>query len=110
MRIGSRRKQEARKAYEEGGKAMGRQIMHDPSAEARLWKMLSGLGLWPRWYLSAFRRLYEEENPQEYERVRKANYRKRKRKQERAGKLKKLREGAARTSPQKPESQHDCTS
>lgn len=96
MGISSRQKQQARPAYEEGGKAMGRQIMYDPSAEARLWKMLGGLGLWPRWYLSAFRRLYEQENPQEYERVRKANYRKRKRKQTRPDKLKELRKQAGK--------------
>ena len=92
MRISSRQREEAREAYEEGGRAMGRQIMYDPSAEARLWKMLSGLGLWPRWYLKAFAALYREENPTEYERVRKRRYRSRKRKEARPGEMKKLRD------------------
>lgn len=54
---------------------MGRQVMYDPTAEARLWKLIGGLRLYPRWYLKAFARLYALENPTEYERVRKRRYR-----------------------------------
>ena len=67
---------EARPFYEEGGRAIGRKILHDPEAEPQLWKLVEGLGLWKRWYLRAFCRLYSAENPTEYERVRKQRYRK----------------------------------
>lgn len=55
-----------REAYEEGGRGVGRQLLHDKSMEPKLWALLSGTGVWPRWYLSAFRSLYIKENPKEY--------------------------------------------
>lgn len=75
---------------------MGRQVMYEPAAEARLWKLIGGLKLYPRWYLKAFARLYALENPTEYERVRKRRYRKGKNKQSQPVKLKEMREQAAR--------------
>lgn len=56
-------------AYEEGGEAIGRALMYDNSKESYYWALVSGLGLWPRWYLSAFKTLYRERNKTEMERV-----------------------------------------
>ncbi len=55
-----------RDAYEEGGRGVGRQLLHDKSKEPQIWKLLGGTGVWPRWYLSAFRTMYIKENPREY--------------------------------------------
>ena len=81
-------------AYAEGGRAMGRQILYDPLAESRLWKMVGSLKLWPRWYLKAFARLYAEENPSEYERIRKRKYRQHKTKETGLKRLNETREQA----------------
>lgn len=78
-RISKAKKEKARSAYEEGGRAIGRQVLHDPMAEERIWKMVSGLKIWPKWFLLAFARLYAEEHPAEYEKIRKRRYRKRNR-------------------------------
>lgn len=78
-KISAADKEEVRPFYEEGGRAIGRQIMYNPDAEKQIWKLVSGLRLWKRWYLQAFVRLYAEENPTEYERIRKRRYRKGKR-------------------------------
>ena len=93
-RISQRQKDMARPAYEEGGRAVGRQLIYNPSAEAQLWKMLGPLKLWPRWYLQAFARMWAEENPTEYERIRKRRYRTGKRKESEASALKESREQA----------------
>lgn len=60
---------ELRAAYEEGGRAIGRMILYDPDREEYFWKLVKGLGLWPRWYLLGFKGLYCEENPVERQRV-----------------------------------------
>ena len=54
-----------RAAYEEGGRAIGRIIMHHPEREEYLWKLLKGVKLWPRWYLLGFKGLYSMEHPAE---------------------------------------------
>ena len=95
-RISKAKREEASKAYAEGGRAIGRQLMYAPEQEPRMWKMISGLKLWPRWYLKAFARLYADANPTEYERVRKRRYRKGKKLVEQPANLKALREEAAR--------------
>ena len=96
-RISKAKREEASKAYAEGGRAIGRQLMYAPEQEPRLWKMVSGLKLWPRWYLKAFARLYADANPTEYERVRKRRYRKGKRQKEAPANLKQIREQAAQS-------------
>ena len=111
-RVSKARREQARNAYEEGGRSIGRQIMYDPAAEARIWKMLSGLKLWPRWYLKAFARLYADDNPQEYERIRKRRYRKGKRLADQPAKMRATREQAARRltahpSKRKPKPKRD---
>ena len=68
-----------RAAYEEGGRAIGRMIMHDPDREEYFWKLLKPLKLWPRWYLLGFKGLYAEENPLESRRVIDARMRRKKR-------------------------------
>ena len=70
---------ELRAAYEEGGRAIGRMIMHDPDREQYFWKLMGPLKLWPRWYLLGFKGLYSEENPMEAKRVIKRRYRRKKR-------------------------------
>jgi|14BtaG_2_1085337.scaffolds.fasta_scaffold00111_40 hypothetical protein len=57
---------QAKVPYEEGGRAIGRVIMHDRSREPYLWSLLSGTGMWQRWHLNAFATLYREENIREY--------------------------------------------
>ena len=93
-RISQRQKDQAREAYLEGGRAIGRQLIYNPNAESGLWKLVGSLKLWPRWYLQAFARLWAEENPTEYERVRKRRYRKGKRKVDEADKMRVTREQA----------------
>lgn len=74
-----------REAYEEGGRAIGRMILHYPDREEYFWKLMSPLKLWPRWYLLAFKGLYSEENPLERKRVIKRRYERKKRKHDRLG-------------------------
>ena len=66
---------ELRAAFEEGGRAIGRAIMWNPEQEDYFWKTLKGIGLWPRWYLTAFKNLYADENPRELRRSVKNRYR-----------------------------------
>jgi len=94
MRISQQQKEQARGAYEEGGRGVGRQLNYNPSAESALWKMLGPLRLWPRWYLQAFARLWADENPTEYERIRKRRYRKKQRQATDADTLKSARDQA----------------
>ena len=93
--------------YEESGRAIGRTIMHDHSQEQKIWNLISGLDMWPRWYLFAFATLYREENPREYSRQ-KANRWNRKRAAARdSGKMLVSREQAKRLNahpkPKPPE-------
>ena len=83
--------------------------MYDPEAEGRVWKLVGGLKLWPRWYLKAFARLYADENPQEYERVRKRRYRKKLAKTDRPARLRAIRESATAEllTPQPSDSEPD---
>lgn len=104
-RVSKKKKDQARTAYLEGGRAIGRQILYDPLAESRVWKLVGGLKLWPRWYLKAFARLYAEENPSEYERIRKKRYRQHKTKESNLAKLSETREQAIQDLGQFPCSQ-----
>ncbi len=67
-------------AYEEGGKAIGRLLTHDPTQEEYLWKLLGGVKLWPRWYLEGFRLLYRDEHPREHRNAVVRRYRHRRKK------------------------------
>lgn len=69
-----RERPEVREAYEEGGRSIGRSIVHDPTKEEYYWKILGPLKMWPRWYLDAFRGLYADENPKEHQRAIKKRY------------------------------------
>lgn len=93
-RISQRQKDQARSAYEEGGRAIGRQLIYNPGAEPGLWRLVGSLKLWPRWYLQAFARLWADENPTEYERIRKRRYRKGKNKIQSAENVENSREQA----------------
>jgi len=73
-----RERPEVREAYEEGGRSIGRSIVHDPTKEEYYWKILGPLQMWPRWYLDAFRGLYADENPEENQRAIKKRYRQKK--------------------------------
>ena len=48
--------------------------MHKPENEEYFWGLVKKLDLWPRWYLTAFKNLYADENVTEYRRVRKKRY------------------------------------
>ncbi len=52
--------------YLEEGEAIGRLIMHDRDQEPRIWELLGGTGIWPRWYLFAFATLYRQSHMTEY--------------------------------------------
>ena len=60
-------------AYEEGGRAIGKRLLWDKSAEPKIWSLIAGTDIWPRWYLMAFRYCYIQENP--LENMRWKNYR-----------------------------------
>ena len=87
---------EVRAAYEEGGKSIGRAIMWDLSKEEYFWKLIKGIGLWPRWYLTAFKGLYKDENPKEYKRANMYRFRAGKRKKEMLANEAEIREKADR--------------
>lgn len=72
-----------REAYDEGGRSIGRAILHNPEQEEYFWSLLKGLDLWPRWYLSAFKKLYCDENPREHRASIKNRYQRKKRRKER---------------------------
>ena len=58
--------EQCREAYEDYGRAVGKMLMHGQSTEGELWALIGGTGVWPRWYLKAFKRLYSRENRREY--------------------------------------------
>lgn len=57
--------EQCREAYEDYGHAVGRMLMWNHITEGELWALIGGTGVWPRWYLKAFVRLYRRENPRE---------------------------------------------
>ena len=59
-------KQLSRPAYEEGGKSIGRMMLWHPEMEPKIWKWIGGTGIWPRWYLSAFRTHYIKDHQDDY--------------------------------------------
>ena len=86
---------EVEPAYEEGGEAIGRAIMYDPESEAKMWHLLGGTGIWPRWYLKCFATLYRERNLKEYQNMRRNQKTARDRKARQGDKLEGNREQAA---------------
>jgi hypothetical protein len=59
-------KAKSRPAYEDGGEAIGRIMLWNPEREPKIWALIAGTKLWPRWYLSAFRTHYVKDHPTEY--------------------------------------------
>lgn len=49
--------------------------MWDLSKEEYFWDLVKGIGLWPRWYLTAFKGFYGDENPKEQKAVKMKRYR-----------------------------------
>ena len=92
---------EVEPAYEEGGEAIGRAIMYDPESEAKMWHLLGGTGIWPRWYLKCFATLYRQAHPREYEALKKRWQYKRNSKAEKADRIAENREAASAAMPTK---------
>lgn len=59
-------KAKSRAAYEDCGEAIGKIMLWNPEREPEIWRLIAGTGLWPRWYLSAFRTHYIRDNPTDY--------------------------------------------
>lgn len=95
MRISKRRREEAMPFYREGGEAIGRLLNYHPEEEPRIWSLVAGTGIWPRWYLMAFRSIWRLENPKEFQSIKDKRRTKRRRKAAQAGKLEASREAAA---------------
>ena len=69
--------------------------MYDPESEAKMWHLLGGTGIWPRWYLKCFATLYRERNLKEYQNMRHAKWHARSKRKRNADKLEGNREQAA---------------
>lgn len=80
-----------RAAYEEGGEAIGRLMVWQPKKAEHVWKLIGGMGLWPKWYLEGFRYHWIKDNPKEYQRYRKNLMFERARKRRTAGRLEESR-------------------
>lgn len=55
--------------YENGGEPIGRLLHYHPEKEPEIWGMVGGTGMWKRWHLAAFRRMWRDRNPAEAKRV-----------------------------------------
>ena len=87
MRISKRRREEAMPFYREGGEAIGRLLNYNPEEEPRIWSLVAGLDLWPRWYLMAFRSIWRLENPREFQAIKDKRKTRRRRKASQASRL-----------------------
>ena len=65
-RLPSDWEEQCREAYDDYGHAVGRMLMWKHVSEDEIWDLVGGTEVWPRWYLTAFARLYRRENPREY--------------------------------------------
>ena len=63
-----------RAAYEEGGESLGRLMLWEPERAKKAWKLISGTGIYPRWYLDGFRYHFVQDHPTEYRRWKKRRY------------------------------------
>ena len=64
-------------AYAEGGERIGELMVFQPELAERVWKLLAGTGIWPKWYMEGFRYLWIKEHPVEYQRWKKGRFSKR---------------------------------
>jgi len=94
---------EAEPFYREGGEAVGMLLSYEPELEDRIWRLVSGLGLWKRWYLAAFKSIWQKENPRQYACFKSARYRRRRRGADVARRLEASREAALAAMPTKKE-------
>ena len=83
-----------RAAYEEGGENIGKMMVLGPVRAEKLWKMISGTGIWPAWYNEGFRYHWIKDNPMSYHVWKKRNWRRRKRKQAKDERIDRMREQA----------------
>lgn len=91
-------------AYDEGGRAIGKLLAHEPHREPEVWALVSGTGIWKRWYLKCFVSWWRLENPLEYNRIKQARYQGRCSRKKQAAKLEASREASSeamlkKTSP-----------
>lgn len=97
---------EARPFYEEGGRAIGEMLCHDPAKESLLWDLVAGSGLWKRWYLTAFKYMWQRENPIEARKAKHKRYERKRGARLRADRLTARREaGKAKLTKPKPSSE-----
>jgi hypothetical protein len=89
-------------AYDEGGRGIGRLLAYEPHREPEIWALVSGTGIWKRWYLKCFVSWWRIENPLEYNRIKQARYIRKRRRQEQTSKLKASREASAEAMRSKP--------
>lgn len=61
--------EEATPFYEEGGEAIGKMLAMHPEKEDEIWELMSGTGLWKKWYLRVFRAIWRKRNPEEAQRI-----------------------------------------
>ena len=81
--------------YREGGEAIGRLLNYHPEEEPRIWLLVAGTGIWPRWYLMAFRSIWRLENPKEFQAIKDKRRTKRRRKARQASMLEETHREAA---------------
>lgn len=82
-------------AYENGGRAIAKTVVHHPEMRQQLWDIAKHIDGWPSWYLYRFKVLYCEENPGLCQRLTNARWLRSQRRREKACRLEK-REQAAR--------------
>ena len=80
-------KAEVEPFYREGGEAIGRLLNYHPEEEPRIWALVAGTRIWKRWYLMAFKSFWRQENIQEYNRIKSAREKRKRRKRNQAAKL-----------------------
>ena len=80
--------------YREGGEAIGRLLNYHPEEEPRIWSLVAGTNIWPRWYLTAFKSIWRMENPREFQSIKDKRRMKRQTKARRDGRIQESREAA----------------
>lgn len=84
-----------REAYEEGGENIGKMMVYEPDRAKKIWSLISGTGIYPKWYLEGFRYHWIKDNPMAYHVWKKRNYRRRLAKKKRDTQLAELRQKGA---------------
>lgn len=82
--------------YDEGGRAIGKLLAYEPHREPEIWKLVSGTGIWKRWYLKCFAAWWRIENPREYNTMKAIRSAKKLSRLRRAAKLKAERDSSIR--------------